>query len=344
MKINDFYLALLVTLFWIFSFSLGSLLVLTSNNKKYNSSLEIQEQKVQQVLAVSDESIPPKVLFIDAKELFFTSNTIVEIIINKQINLQNNKHLISELGNVNNQYFYQIELKNLTYLQPKEVISIVDNFNNVQEVSIPLKWKTIPSCFYNANRDVKTTENPDRLETIVDQYNIIPNSYMPNDLINGKSNGIPTFANGSSYLRLEAFNSLKLMVDKLKSLGISVQISSGYRGPEAQENAFKYWVDLAGEQEAKKYVAPVGQSEHQLGTAVDILTAENNFKISDNYVKTKLYKWLTENAHEYGFVMTYPERKTEITGYSFEPWHFRYLGIEHAKIINQYPYKLDQQS
>lgn len=78
-----------------------------------------------------------------------------------------------------------------------------------------------------------------------------------------------------------------------------------------------------------KLINKPGASDHNLGLAVDFNNVDNNFK------QTKGYKWLIKNAESYGFVLRYPEEKVRITGISYEPWHWRYVGKEHAKKMNE---------
>ena len=82
---------------------------------------------------------------------------------------------------------------------------------------------------------------------------------------------------------------------------------------------------------ADTYSARAGSSEHQTGLAVDINTASSRA----NFQNTKEYKWLINNSYKYGFIERYPKGKTNITGYKYEPWHYRYVGIEAASIIHE---------
>lgn len=102
---------------------------------------------------------------------------------------------------------------------------------------------------------------------------------------------------------------------------------SGYRTYSYQEGLFNKYVEENGEEEANKYSARAGYSEHQTGLAFDF-----NW-INDEFSRTKEYLWLVDNAHNYGFILRYPEGKEEITGYQYEPWHWRYVGKELATNI-----------
>ena len=124
--------------------------------------------------------------------------------------------------------------------------------------------------------------------------------------------------------------------DALKS-GVDLVVRSGYRSEEEQKQLMikkigelrsEGFSDKKAREEALRWVSMPGTSEHQLGIAVDI-NAENG--TSDE----RAYKWLSDNAHKYGFILRYPEDKTQITGIEYEPWHYRYVGKEHATEIRK---------
>lgn len=129
---------------------------------------------------------------------------------------------------------------------------------------------------------------------------------------------------------------LQKMFDDARAQGVFPVVTSGYRTQQTQEMLYeqeiqKYrdqgYSDFEAEELAKKWVAVPGTSEHQLGLAVDI--GAEALK-SD---KEQVYQWLYENSAQYGFILRYPEDKTEITGINYEPWHFRYVGKEAAQKI-----------
>lgn len=118
--------------------------------------------------------------------------------------------------------------------------------------------------------------------------------------------------------------------------GYELVAFSGYRSFERQQELYERYVANDGQEEADRYSARPGHSEHQTGLALDI--GEKNFEqhfARVSFGDTEAGKWLAENAHLYGFILRYPEGKEKITGYMYEPWHFRYLGKELAlEIVN----------
>ena len=113
---------------------------------------------------------------------------------------------------------------------------------------------------------------------------------------------------------------------------------SGYHSYALQETNYNRKVNFyvnqgisaeEANQKASAQVLPAGCSEHNAGIAMDIVSASSDF------INTKEYKWLCENAHNYGFILRYPEDKTAITGMNFEPWHWRYVGTQAAKEMKE---------
>lgn len=135
-----------------------------------------------------------------------------------------------------------------------------------------------------------------------------------------------------------AIDSLHAMFAAAKQDGITLSVISSYRTVARQttlyQNKINYYLDKGyekseAEKEAATVVAIPGTSEHNLGLAVDINSVEQNFD------ETKEYRWLEKNAEKYGFVLRYPKAKEEITGIIYEPWHYRYVGVDAAKQMNE---------
>ncbi|ROX34589.1 D-alanyl-D-alanine carboxypeptidase family protein [Enterococcus faecium] len=131
---------------------------------------------------------------------------------------------------------------------------------------------------------------------------------------------------------------LQLMLDAAKAEGIYLKIVSSFRTTEDQEKimedkiaAFqeKGYSNQKAKEEAAKWVAAPGTSEHELGLAVDI-KAESSISTDK-----EVYEWLADNAYQYGFILRYPSNKVHITGVGYEPWHYRYVGKKAAKKITE---------
>lgn len=133
----------------------------------------------------------------------------------------------------------------------------------------------------------------------------------------------------SQSMRLDAADALEAMFSAAKEDGVRLATVSGYRSYSKQNTIYNRKVASAGVEVADAYVALPGSSEHQLGLAMDV-TKSGSSSLSSKFGTTAEGKWIAENAYQYGFIIRYQEGMEEITGYSYEPWHLRYVGIEYA--------------
>lgn len=156
--------------------------------------------------------------------------------------------------------------------------------------------------------------------------------YVNGILIANKRYPLPKdFAPGEDPAAREAFEK---MAAEAKLFGFHLHAFSTYRSYEYQTTLYKRYVDRDGEDEADRYSARPGYSEHQTGLAFDI--GEVNYEqhwASSSFGETEAGKWLAANAHRYGFILRYPKGKENVTGYMHESWHFRYVGEQAAEEI-----------
>lgn len=131
-------------------------------------------------------------------------------------------------------------------------------------------------------------------------------------------------------LRDDAAEALRRMAFAAESNGVPLLLSSGYRSFENQEATLAETATRKGVDAALLEVARGGHSEHQTGLAADLGSTDANCLGVPCFADTPTGKWLAENAYLYGFILRYPDNKQDITGYGFEPWHFRYVGMELA--------------
>lgn len=130
-------------------------------------------------------------------------------------------------------------------------------------------------------------------------------------------------------LREEAALALNELLKAAQKEGVNFEIKSAYRSYETQERLFHRYKTVHGVLKSEKFSARPGQSEHQLGTAVDF--GGTRFDFSVEFENTLQGKWLMDHAFLYGFALSYPEGGEEHTGYIYEPWHYRYIGVKHAE-------------
>lgn len=155
-------------------------------------------------------------------------------------------------------------------------------------------------------------------------------------------------ANTKIELREEAYNKYLEMWEAANSEGHYLLALSGYRSKKEQEKEYNYYKTYKGEKYADSIAARPGWSEHQTGLAIDIYAKENSN--ADTFDQSGAFKWLYENSYKYGFILRYPKDYENITGYHYESWHYRYLGVELAtKVVESgltydeyYAYYLDK--
>lgn len=162
------------------------------------------------------------------------------------------------------------------------------------------------------------------LTVCVNRSSQLPSDYKPTDLVLPNVKG----ANSSSslYMRKEAAGVLEELFKAAKDEGYDLYALSGYRSYSVQKSIYNPY---------SGYSAPPGASEHQLGLAMDVTLAKYNSKLYVEFGNTNEGVWLKENAHKYGFIIRYLEGKEDITGYNYEPWHIRYLGVELATELKE---------
>ncbi len=166
---------------------------------------------------------------------------------------------------------------------------------------------------------------------LVNNNNVLSKSFAPD---------VSEVANGQ-YFDSRAVDALNALLDGARQNGFNTYISTAYRPFSTQAFIFNgkasqiAWPDgdlAEAEMLARKLVAYPGTSEHQLGLAADIVDSSDTSLVAEDLEDMPLLVWLAEHCHEYGFILRYPKDKEEITGW-YEPWHFRYVGVEAATFI-----------
>ena len=130
----------------------------------------------------------------------------------------------------------------------------------------------------------------------------------------------------SAKLRKPAAEALTEMIESAQADGIRFYVRSAYRSYREQEDLYDYKVSEHGEDHAQRFSAQAGRSQHQLGTTVDLTTESLRWQIEHDFADTRAGDWLAENAFRFGYALSYPEGHEELTGYAFEPWHYRFIG------------------
>lgn len=202
----------------------------------------------------------------------------------------------------------------------------------VMTVSINISFKGQTNTSSSQTSQKKTQRTPQKalqkasqetgnIAQLVNKTHPLPADYVPADLV--KLNLAST---RDTYLRKEAANALTKMFAAAQKDGASLSCSSGYRSYADQKKIYDQHVASMGEKEANEISSKPGQSEHQTGLTMDVTCSAMGGDLQQSFIDTTEGKWVAAHAHEYGFIVRYPEGKEDETGYEYEPWHIRYLG------------------
>lgn len=172
---------------------------------------------------------------------------------------------------------------------------------------------------------------PDSLWAVLNKGRKLSADYVPPDLVilevRSRSAGIK--------LRKEASKSLNQLFAAAAAEKVSLLAVSAYRSYSYQSTIYKNYVATQGQAATDATSARPGHSEHQTGLAIDLGAVNRNCELEECFGQTSEGRWLAANAHKYGFIIRYPQQKRQLTGYSYEPWHLRFVGKELAAELNK---------
>lgn len=247
--------------------------------------------------------------------------------VNIIIDSKYNKDII----NIMNLSYFKIDnLKRYLDYDIMEIKSIYD----ISNIKKDFNYEDVVT-YVNANLDKEyyssdnliSNEDASKIDVLVNKYHKLDENYEPSDLtiIDSK------YASGTQKLRKEAQIKFEEMASDMAKENLKIYAGSTYRSYTYQKGLYDRYVKKDGFAAAETYSARSGYSEHQLGLAVDIVNDKWDY-LSEN---DKEYDYLVKNSYKYGFILRYPRGSEYVTGYMFEDWHFRYLGIELAtKVFN----------
>lgn len=225
---------------------------------------------------------------------------------------------------INEPYFiYDNFYKYIQYHDNKE--NDVKNIRNTIEIVNTLRDSEYYSLTLKTNID-------DEYLMLVNKYYQLDENYVPNNLV--------TISTQHSWGTLGSQKTIDYVYDAFiemhnaaKEFGYYLMVSSSYRNYEKQETIYNDYKESRGTKYADSIAARPGYSEHQSGYALDIFE-KNNYRQA-TFHESDVYNWLKDNSYKYGFILRYPSDLEDITGYSFESWHYRYVGKEVAKDVYQ---------
>lgn len=247
------------------------------------------------------------------------------------VNIISTSKYNKDIINIMNLSYFKIDnLKRYLDYDITEVKSIYD----ISNIKKDFNYEDVVT-YVNANLDKEyyssdnliSNEDASKIDVLVNKYHKLDENYEPSDLtiIDSK------YASGTQKLRKEAQIKFEEMANDIAKENLKIYAGSTYRSYTYQKGLYDRYVKKDGFAAAETYSARSGYSEHQLGLAVDIVNGKWDY-LSEN---DKEYDYLVKNSYKYGFILRYPRGSEYVTGYMFEDWHFRYLGIELAtKVFN----------
>lgn len=165
---------------------------------------------------------------------------------------------------------------------------------------------------------------------LVNKLYTVSKDYYPTDMV-AVDGSLST--NQGLYFKREAYEAYLKMLSAAQSEGLNFMICSTYRSYALQTSLYNNSLAQNGEAFTNTRSAYPGRSEHHTGWAVDITSKSMGYGLSQNFIDYPEGLWINNHCSEYGFIIRYPSGKTNITGYDYEPWHLRYVGIEAASEI-----------
>ena len=176
------------------------------------------------------------------------------------------------------------------------------------------------------------TADDGNLLVLVNKEYTVGRDYYPTDMVDIDGS---LSTNQNLKVKREAYDAYLEMLADAKAEGLNFCICSAYRGFEVQESLYYNSLASNGKEYTDKMFAYPGRSEHHTGYAIDITSASMNWGLSQDYADYPDGAWIAEHCDEYGFIIRYPKGKEDITGYMYEPWHIRYVGVEIAREITE---------
>lgn len=183
--------------------------------------------------------------------------------------------------------------------------------------------------------DVKKTDTSKGDLILVNKYYQLDKDFVPEDITDISLK----YCYGDNEITNKVYQKFISMYNAAKKEDLSLIITSAYRDYDFQDQLWNQYAKSQGEEWADSVSARAGHSEHQTGLTLDIVTYKVNMNDFEN---TDEFKWLQKNAHKYGFILRYPKGKEDITGYDYEAWHYRYVGVDVATKIHDLGITFDE--
>lgn len=193
--------------------------------------------------------------------------------------------------------------------------------------------------FYSYIKDADTSKG---VLLLMNKYLKLSENYEPDDLEEISSKYFIYGNSAVRRMRKEAKEAFEMLSEASIANGTPVYGQSAYRPYSMQEKLYKNAVSSMGQKQADIDTARPGHSEHQTGLTIDVSASSVGCLLTERFGSTKEGRWLAKNAHKYGYIIRYPKGKTKLTGYSYEPWHIRYVGVSYASYLKKNKLTLEE--
>lgn len=196
---------------------------------------------------------------------------------------------------------------------------------------------------YNYTKDqIGEIITPESLFVMSNKLNHLPEDYIPSNLVIPEVRATLAEDVDKRYVREDMAKALEGLFAAAEAENLYLFCASGYRSYETQVATYNYHVNTKGKEEADKVSARAGHSEHQTGLAMDVTCEDVEFRLRESLGELPEGLFIAEHAHEYGLIVRYPNGSFPTVGYSYEPWHLRYVGIEFATYLYNHQLTLEE--
>lgn len=245
--------------------------------------------------------------------------------------------LVVLAGGVGGTFAYSSWKNNATHTSSRnEYYYNEDNDAKADEITASQNpMETLPS-----RDEVDTT--PDSIYCLVNKDYSLPSDYEPNDLVIPNVSFSIDYESEKKYLRQDASDALEKLFQAALEENFELVAVSGYRSYERQQEIYETNLKTRGTTHTNQYSAKPGYSEHQTGLVMDISCESEHYDLQESFGETPEGIWVAQNCAKYGFIIRYPEDKCDITGYAYEPWHLRYVGVTMAEYLTENTLTLDE--
>ena len=226
---------------------------------------------------------------------------------------------LKKLGNIDQKISYFKKEYIDRYINYKDKNPTLTNEEIITHVNIG-----IDNEYYT---NTSPTTNLNKNTILVNKYNYLEENYIPENLEEVNLN----YSRSGMKLVSEANNQFEAMAKQIEKENMKIIVTSSYRSYDYQNDLYNKYVNTDGKEAADTYSARPGYSEHQTGLAIDIHNGKKSYTEFEN---TEEFIWMQDNDYKYGFILRFPKDKENLTGYTYEPWHYRYVGLDIAKYIH----------